>query len=136
MVAAVNLQRDAGLMSSNLQILCQFVTSLQQMSSEVLSLGLGQVVFPSQEVATLSPAPRAPRAARYMSAMGLWHPLAGPGDPGPLPVSSYNECMNCRHCFLNGPGTSGTYFGLFCFGAGESVAGPVGFGLGMCLTLS
>ena len=44
--AAVNLQRDAGLMSSNLQILCQFVTSLQRMSSEVLSLALGQVVFP------------------------------------------------------------------------------------------
>ena len=55
--AAVNLQRDAGPML-NLQILCQFVTSLQRMSSEVLSLALGQVVFPSQEVAALSPAPR------------------------------------------------------------------------------
>ena len=38
--AGVNLQRDAGLMSSNLQILYQFVTSLQWMSSEVLSLAL------------------------------------------------------------------------------------------------
>ena len=35
MAAAVNLQRDAGLMLSNLQILSQFVTSLQRMSSEV-----------------------------------------------------------------------------------------------------
>ena len=60
--AAINLQRDAGLMSLNLQILCQFVTSLQQMSSEVLSLALGQVVFPSSEVAALSSAPRAPLA--------------------------------------------------------------------------
>ena len=34
--AAINLQRDAGLMSSNLQILGQFVTSLNRMSSEVL----------------------------------------------------------------------------------------------------
>ena len=81
-MAAVNPQCDAGLMSSNLQILCQFVTSLQRMSSEVLSLALGQVVFPSSEVAALSTVPRAPRAAHYMSAMGLWRPLVGPGDPG------------------------------------------------------
>ena len=47
MAAAVNLQRDAGLMSSNLQILSQFVTSLDRMSSEMMSLGLGHVVFPS-----------------------------------------------------------------------------------------
>ena len=39
--AAVNLQRDAGLMSSNLKILSQFVTSLQRMSLEVLSLAVG-----------------------------------------------------------------------------------------------
>ena len=44
--ATVNLQRDAGLMLSNLQILSQFVTSLQRMSSEMLSLAFGQVVFP------------------------------------------------------------------------------------------
>ena len=106
--AAVNLQRDAGLMSSNLQILCQLVTSLQRMSSEVLSLALGQVVFPSQEVAALSPAPHVPRAAQYMPAMGLWRPLVGPGNPGPLPVSSCNACMNFRYCFPNGPVPSGT----------------------------
>ena len=42
--AAVNLQRDAGLMSSNLQILCQFVTSLQRMSSDAQSgVGAGGV---------------------------------------------------------------------------------------------
>ena len=32
----------------------------------------------------LSPVPRAPRAARYMSAMGLWRPLDGPGASGPM----------------------------------------------------
>ena len=106
--AAVNLQCDAGLMSSNLQILCQFMTSLQRMSSEVLSLALGQVVLPSPAVAALSPAPCAPRAANYMSAMGLWRPLVGPGDPGPLPTSSCDACMNCRYCFPDGPGPSGT----------------------------
>ena len=52
--AAINLQRDAGVMLSNLQILSQFVTSLQRMSREMLDLAMGHVVFPSQEVAALS----------------------------------------------------------------------------------
>ena len=45
MAAAVNLQRDAGFMMSNLQILAQFVTSLHRMSSEMLSIGVDHVVF-------------------------------------------------------------------------------------------
>ena len=49
--AAVNLPRDAGFMLSNLQILSQFVTTLQRMSTEMLDLALGQVMFPSQGVA-------------------------------------------------------------------------------------
>ena len=99
MAAAVNLQRDAGIMLSNLQILSQFVTSLHRMSSEMMSIGMGQVVFPAAEVADLSPAPRAALAARYMTAMGLWRPRTGPGDPGPVPASSCNACMTCRYCF-------------------------------------
>ena len=71
MAAAVNLQRDAGIMLSNLQILSQFVTSLHRMSSEMMSIGMGRVVFPAEEIADLSTAPRAPRAAKYMAAMGL-----------------------------------------------------------------
>ena len=42
--AAINLQWDAGVMLSNLQILSQFVTSLQRMSTEMLDLGMGHVV--------------------------------------------------------------------------------------------
>ena len=61
MTAAVNLQRDAGIMLSNLQILSQFMTSLHRMSSEMMSIGMGQVVFPAVEVADLSPAPRSTR---------------------------------------------------------------------------
>ena len=97
--AAINLQRDARLMLSNLQILSQFVTSLYQMSTEMLNRGMGHVVFPSHEVAALSPA----RAAQYMAAMGLWHPQTGPGDPEPVPASSCNACMNCQYCFPEGP---------------------------------
>ena len=60
MTAAVNLQRDAGLMMSNLQILAQFVTALHRMSSEMMSIGVGYVVF----VAKLSMTLRAQRAAK------------------------------------------------------------------------
>ena len=57
-MAAVNLQRDAGIMLSNLQILSQFVTSLHRMSTEMMTLGMGSVVLPSEEVAALSMTPR------------------------------------------------------------------------------
>ena len=98
-VAALRLQHDAGLMTSNLQVIGQFVTSLNRMSSEVLRLALGPEVFPSEVVDILSPVPRAPRATHYMSAMGLWQPPGGPSTPGPLPVSSCSNCMNCSKCF-------------------------------------
>ena len=75
MAAAVNLQHDAGIMLSNLQILSQFATSLHRMSSKLMVLGIGQTMFPQAEVTDLSPAPRAARAAKYMLAMGLWRPL-------------------------------------------------------------
>ena len=88
LATAVNLQRNAGIMLSNLQILSQFATSLSHMSSEMMDLGIGQMVFPHDEVAGLSPAPRAARAVKYMSAMGLWRPQTGPGNPRPVPAST------------------------------------------------
>ena len=103
LAAAVNLQRDTGLMLSNLQIPSQFVTSMHIMSTKMMTLGMGDVVFPSEEVAALSMTPRAPQVAKYMAAMGLWRPQTGPGDPGPVPASSCNGCMNCRYCFPEGP---------------------------------
>ena len=99
MAAAVNLQRDAGLIVSNIQILAQFVTSLHRMSSEMMSIGVGHVVFPAEEVAKLSMTPRAQRAAKYMAAMGQWRPPSGPGAPGPLPTSTCASCMRCEYCF-------------------------------------
>ena len=62
-------------------------------------LGIGQSLFPRAEVADLSPAPRVVRAASYMSAISLWRPQMGPGDPGPVPVSSCRSCLNCKYCF-------------------------------------
>ena len=82
MVAAINLQRDAGVMLSNLQILSQFATALHRMSFSIMALGIGQSLFPGAEVDDLSPAPQAARASLYMSAMGLWHPQRGRVIPG------------------------------------------------------
>ena len=94
MAAAVNLQRDAGLMMSNRQILAQFVTSLHRMSSEMMSIGVDHVVFPVEEVEKLSIISRAQRAAKYMTVMGLWCPPSGPGA-----LSTCPSCMKCEYCF-------------------------------------
>ena len=99
MAAAMNLQRDAGFMMTNLQILEQFVMSLHRMSAEMLSIGVDHAVFPVDEVDRLSVMPRAQRAAKYMSAMGLWRPPSGESAPGPLPVSTCTSCMKCESCF-------------------------------------
>ena len=67
--AALQLQHDVGVMTSNLQVLDQFVTSLNRVSSKILRLAVEPVAFPSTTMDVLSPVPRAPRAAHYMSAM-------------------------------------------------------------------
>ena len=55
--AALQLQHDVGVMTSNLQVLDQFVTSLHRVSSEILRLAIGPVVFPSTTIDVLSPVP-------------------------------------------------------------------------------
>ena len=72
--AALQLQHDAGLMMFNLQVLGQFMTSLNWMSSEVMRLAFGQEQYPSAAIQAMSPSPRARWAAHYMAAMGLWRP--------------------------------------------------------------
>ena len=46
--------------------------------------------------------PRAQRAAKYMTAMGLWRHPSGPGAPGPLSASTCPSCMKCEYCFGRG----------------------------------
>ena len=82
MSAALQLQHDAGLMMTNLQVMGQFVTSLNRMSSEVRWLAFGQEQYPWAAVQAVSPFPRVRRAAHYMTAMGLWRPTGGPAIPG------------------------------------------------------
>ena len=66
MAVAINLQRYAGIMLSNLQILSQFATALHSMSFQMMALGIEQSLFPRAEVDDFSPVPRAARAASYM----------------------------------------------------------------------
>ena len=99
MLAAATLQRDAGVMLSNLQILSQFAMSLNRMSFSMMALGLDRTLFPGAEVDALAPASRAHRATPYMSAMGLWHPQENPTVLRPVPTPSCNSCMNCKYCF-------------------------------------
>ena len=79
---ALQLQHDAGIMTSNLQVLCQFVTPLNRISSEILFLAVRPEVFPKAAMDVLSPVPREPRAAHYMAAMEVWRPPDGPVLPG------------------------------------------------------
>ena len=91
--AALQLQHDAGLMMSNFQVLGQFVTSLNRMSSEVMRLAFGQEQYPSEAIQSVAPSPRTRRAAHYMAAMGLWCPHGSQGTPGLLPMSSCNDVI-------------------------------------------
>ena len=79
MSAALQLQHDAGLILSNLQVLGQFVTSLNRMSSEVMRLAFAHKPFPTEAVQSVAPSHRVRRAAHYMSAMGLWRPPSTQG---------------------------------------------------------
>ena len=104
--AAINLQRDARVMLLNLQILSQFVTSLHQMSTEMLNLRIGHVVFPRRR-SRLCLRRRGRLGRHSIWLRCLWRPQTGPGDPGPVPALSCNACMNCRYCFPEGPVSSG-----------------------------
>ena len=101
--AVMQLQHDTGLMTSNLQVLGQFVTSMNRMLSNVMRLAFGPEVFPLDAVDAVSPVHHAHRAAHYMASMGLWRPPDGPRAPRPLPPSSCNNCLKCSDCF---PGLS------------------------------
>ena len=95
MSAALQLQHDAGLILSNLQVLGQFVTSLNRMSSEVMQVVFAHEPFPTEATQSVAPSHRVRRAAHYMAAMELWRSPSTQDVPGPLPSSSCNDCMMC-----------------------------------------
>ena len=103
MSAALQMQHDAGLILSNLQVLRQFVTSLNRMSSEVMRVAFAHEPFPTEAVQCVAPSHRVRRAAHYMAAKGLWRTPCTQGMHGPLPSSSCNLCMTCSDCFPDLP---------------------------------
>ena len=76
--AAVHLQRDVGLMQTNVDVLDQYALSLQKAASRIIDICLGPSKYPASEVETGTLGPRVYRAAKQMDSMGLWRPSMDP----------------------------------------------------------
>ena len=90
LAAALQLQHDAGLILSNVQVQCTGAVS-------------GRAPFPADAMQQVVPSYRVHRAAHYMAAMGLWQPPSSQGVRGPLPSATCNACMSCSDCFPDLP---------------------------------
>ena len=97
--AALRLHHDV----TNVQVMSQFVTSLNRTASEVMRAVYDKEPFPTNAVNFVIPGRRVRRAAHYMAAIGLWRPTSAPVFPGPISVSSCNSCMACEDCFPDAP---------------------------------
>ena len=113
LAAALQLQHDTGLIMSNIQVLGQFVTSLNRMASEVMRVAFDREPFPLETVQYVTPSHCVRQVAHYMAAMGLWHPPSNPGVPGPLSSSSCNVCMSCLDYFRTFRSSGGRLF-MWC----------------------
>ena len=76
--AAIQLQRDVGLMQTNLDVLDQYSLALQGTASKLIELCLGALPFPVEEVAAGALCPRVRRASVQMEVMGMWRPSMDP----------------------------------------------------------
>ena len=77
-MAAVHLQRDVGLMQTNVDVLDQYALSLQKAASRMIDNCLRPCMYPAEEVAAGALGPRSRRAAVQMEGMGLWRPSLDP----------------------------------------------------------
>ena len=78
---ARQLQHDTCLMTSNLNVLDQYVLGLQGTASKLLELIVGHQDFPSRVMESTAPVPRVCRASIDKEVMGLWRPPLGPDEP-------------------------------------------------------
>ena len=101
--AALRLHHDDSLIMTNVQVMSQFVTSLNRTALEVMLTVYAMEPFPTDAVHFVTPGRRVRRAAHYMAAMGLWRPTSSPVFLGPISVSSCNSCMACEDCFPDTP---------------------------------
>ena len=76
--AAQQLQHDACLMTSSLNVLDQYALCLQGTASELLELVVRRHDFPSTVMDSAAPVPRVLRASVHMEVMGHWRPPLGP----------------------------------------------------------
>ena len=95
MIAALELQHDAGLMASNLTVLTQYVMALHRMSLKVFQSLLRQEEFPTRAVEEAAPGPRAKRASVQMAAMGPAVSLVG---SEPILTHDDLNCLGCPRC--------------------------------------
>ena len=65
-------------MQTNVDVLDQYVLSLQKVASRIIDNCLGPCVYPAAEVATDALGPRVRHAAIQMMGMGLWRPFVDP----------------------------------------------------------
>ena len=98
MTATLELQRDVGLMASNLTVLSQYVMALHRMSLEVFQSLLGREEFPTRAVEEVVPGSRAQRASVQMAAMGLWRPPVGLVGSDPVLAHDNVTCLGCPRC--------------------------------------
>ena len=76
--ASVHLQRDVGLMQTNVDVLDQYALSLQKAASRIIDLCLGPYEYPAAEITMGALGPRVRRTANQMESVGLWCPSLDP----------------------------------------------------------
>ena len=103
--AALRLHNDASLIMTNVQVMAQFVTSLNRTASEVMRMVYDKEPFPTDAVQFVTPGRRVRLAAHYMAVMGLWHPTSGPV----FPVGSDGMLFTCDSDKPKAEGPVGQY---------------------------
>ena len=89
--AALRLHHDASFIMTNVQVMSQFVTSLNRTASEVMRTAYDMEPFPTDAVNFVTPGRRVRRAAHYMAAMAC----------GALPVlQCFRDPSRCLHATL------------------------------------
>ena len=89
--AALRLHHDASLIMTNIQVMSQFVTSLNRTASEVMRTVYAREPFLTDAVHFVTPGRRVRRAAHYMAIMGLWCPTSSPVFPVKICCCGYSK---------------------------------------------
>ena len=96
-----DLHHDASLIMTNVQVMDQFVTSLNRTASEVMRVVYEKRPFPTDASQYVTPVRRVRRAAHYMAAMGCGAPRADRSSQvrfryhHPTRACHVNSCMSC-----------------------------------------